>query len=159
MCGRCRWPLKVLWLRVRNPMARCTVCDVAKRRHCEMHCACCPHVLATQLSQRTDFCTNPVKEAVVKEGLRCPLFTGWLYLLSGWGPCVLKREMICFNSGLMKLLHGHLLIFKPEFSTFFLCVWERDFWVFVPYTWECLNTLFNVYTCGIFCFRLLGLEK
>lgn len=46
-----------------------------------------------QPSLRIDFCTNPVKEAVAKEGLRSPLFRGndsCQYEV----PYLLKRDMI-----------------------------------------------------------------
>lgn len=60
-------------------------------------------VLAVQPSLRTGFCTNPVKEAASKEGLRSLLFIGYIsyqYKV----PCLLKKEVVCFNYSLMNLL-------------------------------------------------------
>lgn len=70
--------LKVRWVRTRYLIAKCTVYDIAASSCREGSVARSCYVPATQLSPRTRtvFCMNPVKEAVVEEGLRCPLLIG-----------------------------------------------------------------------------------
>lgn len=74
MCAHCRGPLP------EGPLSKneVPVYAIAASSRREGSGARSCYVLATQLSPRTRtvFCMNPVKEAVVEEGLRCPLLIG-----------------------------------------------------------------------------------
>lgn len=152
MRAHCFWPLKVLGGRTRHLMAKCTVCEAAMSSRCEMACACCSHVLATQLSLRTDFRTNPVKEAVVKGRLGCPLFA----------HCVsYQYEVPMYQNG--KWSDSTPVGSLASLSTF---VFYLFFFFFVRDLWVLCLMQGNVWTLYLicaqvefFCSGLLGQEK